>query len=143
MNDTRYKDIGTKHRAESRYYMILNRLKNTHLPKNKGYKGVSIDIEKEDFVEWFMANDFEGCSVDRIDVSKGYNIENMQLIDMSENISKDKTKMREGKIKCYSCGTIKDKTDFVKESRRKNGYSTLCKSCERVRGIEKYKKRKV
>ena len=32
--DKRYSVIGGKHRAESRYYMILSRLKNTDTKKN-------------------------------------------------------------------------------------------------------------
>ena len=70
--DKRYSVIGGKHRAESRYYMILSRLKNTDTKKNSCYKNIKMLISKEDFMKWFMENDFEGASVDRIDKTKDY-----------------------------------------------------------------------
>ena len=57
--DNRYSIIGGKHRALSRYYMILNRLKNTERNKNTCYQDVKMLIDKDTFVSWFMKNDFE------------------------------------------------------------------------------------
>lgn len=39
-NDKRYAEIGGRHRAESRYYMILYRINHTDEPKNFCYVGI-------------------------------------------------------------------------------------------------------
>jgi len=136
--DTRHKQIGAKHRAESRYAMILYRVTNTQTAKNKNYQNVKVLISKEDFVEWFMKNDFEGCSVDRIDRKGHYEISNMQLIPRWLNTAKDKIKHTNGLCVCFRCKKEKPSVEFVKESRRKfNGLSTVCKKCEATRGLPK------
>lgn len=129
-HDTRHKVIGGKHRALSRYYMILHRINHTEEKKNTYYKGVKMLIDKDEFVKWFMDNDFEGASVDRIDKNKDYSMDNIQLIPLEENIRKDKIKAKDGLCECYSCGQIKPLEDFAKDKRRKNGHSTLCKVCD-------------
>ena len=132
-NDKRYRVIGSRHRALSRYYMILNRLKNTDRSKNRKYHGVKMLIDKETFVEWFMANDFEGASVDRIDSTKDYSLENIQMIPMSENRVKDRIKERNGMCECYVCKEVKPIQLFAVDKRRKNGHSTICKCCDAKR----------
>lgn len=101
--DERYKTIGSEHRALSRYYMILNRLKTTDRNKNRNYNGVKMLIKKEDFIKWFMKNDFDGASVDRINKDGDYTLDNIQLIPLEENIRKDKVKAKEGYCECYVC----------------------------------------
>lgn len=113
--------------------MILNRLSHTDLPRNAKYKGISMDIPKEDFINWFMANDFEGASVDRIDNTKNYTMDNIQLIPLSENIRKDRIKSKGGYCECYGCHQIKELSLFAKDKRRLNGYSTICKECDNRR----------
>lgn len=44
--------------------------------------------------------------------------------------------------KCIKCNQCKIETDFVKDSRLKSGYRNTCLECERIRGLEKYKKNK-
>lgn len=141
--DERYSVIGGKHRAESRYSMIRYRLAHPEERKNRAYKGVKLLIDKKTFVEWFMANDFEGASVDRIDKNKDYSMDNIQLIPLDENIRKDKVKAKDGMCECFMCKQTKPLELFVKDHRRKNGYSTLCKACDAVRYKERKARKKV
>lgn len=137
--DTRYNIIGGKHRAESRYYMILYRINHTEQPKNRKYKGIKMMIDKDTFIKWFMDNDFEGASVDRIDKTKHYSMDNIQLIPLDENIRKDKVKAKNGTCECFRCRQVKPIEQFVKDKRRKNGYSTICKKCD----VERKSHRKI
>lgn len=131
--DTRHKQIGGRKRALSRYAMIIYRTTHTDEDKNKCYKGVDVKISKEDFVTWFMENDFEGCSVDRIDVNKGYEVGNLQLIKLADNIRKDKVKAVDGMCECYRCKLTMALDLFAKDNRRANGRSTICKTCDQER----------
>ena len=131
--DTRHRIIGGRKRAQCRYAMILYRLGNTHLPKNTCYVGVELRITQEEFITWFQANDFKGCSVDRIDNTKHYEAGNLQLIPLVENIRKDKLKACNGYCECFSCKTTKEITLFAKDKRRVSGYSTICKQCDNSR----------
>lgn len=132
-HDNRYKIIGGKHRAESRYNMILYRINHTDEEKNRCYKGVKMLIDKDTFVKWFMENDFEGASVDRIDKNKDYSMDNIQLIPLAENIRKDRVKAKDGMCECYRCKQVKPLECFAKSKRRLNGYSTICKVCDVAR----------
>lgn len=131
--DLRYKSIGHPHRAESRYYMILNRLKRTDRTKNKHYKNITMEISKEEFIQWFIERDFPGCSVDRIDNTKNYTLDNIQMISLADNIRKDKVKAHDGKCECCRCKKIKPLEEFAKDKRRANGYTTICKQCDNRR----------
>jgi hypothetical protein len=128
--DDRYSIIGHKHRALSRYYMILNRLNNTNRNKNTCYQNIKMLIDKDTFISWFMENDFEGASVDRIDKTKDYTIDNIQMLPLDENIRKDKIKAKNGMCECYVCKETKPLEMFAKDKRRKNGHSTICKKCD-------------
>lgn len=128
--DNRHSIIGGKHRALNRYYMILNRLKNTNRNKNACYQDVKMLIDKDTFVDWFMKNDFQGASVDRIDKTKDYTMNNIQMIPLDENIRKDKVKAKDGMCECFVCKELKPLEMFAKDSRRKNGHSTICKKCD-------------
>lgn len=136
--DDRYTIIGGQHRALSRYYMILNRLKNTNRKKNSCYQSVQMLIDKESFVAWFMQNDFPGASVDRIDKTKDYSIDNIQLIPLGDNIRKDKVKAKDGMCVCCICKETKPLEMFAKDKMRKNGHTTICKQCDSAR---KHKRR--
>ena len=113
--------------------MIMNRLKNTNRAKNRNYNGVKMLIDKDTFVAWFMANDFEGASVDRIDKTKDYSMENIQMIPMSENRVKDRFKEKDGMCVCYVCKEEKPIQLFAVDKRRRNGHSTICRSCDAKR----------
>lgn len=139
--DNRHKDIGGKHRALTRYYLMLSRCNNTHLRKNRKYAGVKVLVGKDEFVAWFMERDFTRCSVDRIDPSGNYELSNMRVIGLSQNIAKDKLIARDGMCRCWRCCQEKPIDDFVKDSRRKfTGRSTICKPCEVERTSMKNKK---
>lgn len=134
-HDDRYNVIGGRHRALSRYYMILNRLNHTDSKKNQCYNGIRMLIDKETFVEWFMQNDFEGASVDRIDNTKDYSMDNIQMISLADNVRKDKVKARNGVCECYKCKQTKPLELFAKDNRRQNGHSTICKECDSRRKV--------
>lgn len=140
-NDTRYKNVGSRYRASMRYSVIMSRLSNTHTKKNRRYAGVKLLVSREDFINWFMPRDFDGCSVDRIDPKGHYELSNMQVIPLAENIAKDKRKAKDNLCECYICKSVKPLTEFVKESRRGNGYSTICIECERERSLRRKEKR--
>lgn len=44
--------------------------------------------------------------------------------------------------KCCQCGQIKPLEEFVKDNRRKDGHSTLCKECKRAKDRTRYHERK-
>lgn len=140
--DTRYREIGGRHRASSRYAMMMYRVSNP-TGKNSCYSDVIVDISEEDFISWFMANDFEGCSVDRIESTKNYEVGNLQLIPTGVNSGKDKIKSFHGLCECYGCKLLKPVADFVKESRRITGHSTICKECDRERYHERKQRKEI
>ena len=140
--DNRNNIIGGRHRALSRYYMILHRIERTDKKKNRSYAGVKMLIEKEEFIKWFMEHDFKGASVDRIDNKRDYTLDNIQLIPLDENVRKDKVKARDGMCECYACKQTKPLEVFAKDKRRKNGHSTICKECDNKRRLDCYARAK-
>lgn len=138
--DNRYSAVGGRHRALSRYYMILNRLKSTDREKNKKYQGIQMLIDKDTFIEWFMKNDFAGASVDRIDKDGNYTLDNIQLIPLDENIRKDKIKAKGECCECFACKETKPLELFVADKRRINGHGTICKKCDNARRRRNSKK---
>lgn len=140
--DLRLQIVGSYRRAKNRYNLIKFRTSHTYLKKNRSYNDKPFELDEQEFIEWFMKNDFKGASIDRIDNSKGYSMDNIQLIKLKENIGKDHRKAKNGMCKCYRCHEVKPLTEFVKDSRSYNGYATICKECERKRSVEKYHRRK-
>ena len=139
IKDIRHTIIGSRHRASSRYYALVNRLSNTYLPRNKCYIGVELHVDKEDFIQWFSKLDFYKSSVDRIDKTKHYTLSNMQVIPMIINNTKDRLIAKEGKTRCYVCKETKILEEFVVDKRvLSTGRSTLCKDCDRIRCRDKY-----
>ena len=88
--------------------------------------------------EWTETSYLEHASVDRIDKNGHYELSNMQVIPLDENIRKDKVKAQNDHCECYVCKTTKPLEEFSVDNRRKNGRSTICKACENIRGKEKY-----
>lgn len=132
--DARHREVGGSHRARTRYYILCNRVKNTQQSKNSCYEGIQVLVSKDEFIRWFMMNDFTGCSVDRIDKGGHYELSNMQLIPLAQNIAKDKLVSKDGMSRCYVCRNVKPLDQFVSETRRiATGKSTICKECERAR----------
>lgn len=86
-----------------------------------------------------MDRDFEGCSVDRIDKTKDYSLDNMQVISLIDNIIKDKLIAKNGKTICFSCKAEKPLTEFTKDRRRiATGRTTICKLCDSLRKHKDY-----
>ena len=137
--DKRHTVIGSRKRAANRYAMICNRIR-AETKKNSCYAGVKCRMTLDEFVDWFMPRDYDGCSVDRIDRHGHYEISNIQMIPLKENIAKDKLKSVGGMCVCYSCGENKPIIEFVKDSRRQSGHTTICLACERIRAREKRKR---
>lgn len=127
--DNRHKIIGGKHRALSRFYMIKNRIKDQDNPKNKKYKNMEFSLDKDEFLLWFMERDYKGCSVDRIDNSRGYHMDNIQIIPLRKNIQKDRVKAIDGKRWCYSCKEYKEVEQMCTSNRIECGTTTICSKC--------------
>ena len=134
--------IGSRKRANNKYNAILCRTRGYGNRKNDKYRGVEVKVSRSEFIEWYMPRDFEGASVDRIDPAKGYELSNMQVIPMSHNASKDKVKASDGMCECRVCHEVKPLDQFVKDNRRLNGHSTICKSCDALRSKTRYRRMK-
>jgi hypothetical protein len=127
--DKRHAIIGGRKRAQQRWSMILHRLKGIG-PRNKHYANRALEMTQEEFISWFMERDFEGCSVDRIDNTKGYSISNIQLLPLALNMSKDKTRFDGTSHTCSKCKQTKLAENFVKDARRFSGIGSICKRCD-------------
>lgn len=132
--------IGCRRRANNKYNCILARLRTTDRQKNRTYKNIELRVSRSEFIDWYMPLDFEGASVDRINKDGHYELCNLQVIPLSENIRKDKVKAKGGYCECYVCGNNKPIEEFSKDNRRANGHSTICIECERKRGRDKYRR---
>ena len=128
-----YYTIGSRQRAHARYCMIRNRVNNSDYSRNTCYADIELLLDKEEFISWFMENDFKGCSVDRINNTGDYSMDNIQLLTMAENIRKDKTKAKNGMCECYSCKEVKPLEVFAVDKRRHNGHATMCRECDNKR----------
>jgi hypothetical protein len=113
--------------------MIRHRVNHTDTSKNRGYVGIQLLVEREEFITWFIERDFKGCSVDRIDPNGHYELSNMQVIPLAANIRKDKAIATNGKCRCYNCKEWKALKDFAVDKRRANGHSTICRACDNTR----------
>lgn len=142
INKQSYTKIGCRRRANNKYNAIITRTTAFNNPKNNSYRNVKLKVGREDFINWYMPLDFEGASVDRINKDGDYELSNMQVISLKENISKDKIKCKNGICQCYRCGKDKPIGLFAKDNRRSNGHSTICLECDKERSRIKYHKYK-
>jgi hypothetical protein len=71
------------------YGNMRNRTRNPNVAKDKNYLGLSVDIDSRDFIGWFIAHynsrSWKMASVGRIDHSRGYSLDNIEMQEMSEN----------------------------------------------------------
>lgn len=125
--------VGSRRRASNRYNGVLSRLRQTWRSKNAHYAQIKLLVSRREFIEWYMPRDFEGASVDRIDKTKDYELSNMQVIPLAENIRKDKIKAKDGFCQCSRCQQIKPIRDFAVDKRISTGISTICKKCDSER----------
>jgi hypothetical protein len=83
----------TKHklynRARYSYYDQKKRCENKQCKEYVWYgeKGISVDYELKDFLEWYYINaeGFKRPTVDRVDHGKNYCFGNIQIVEKSEN----------------------------------------------------------
>jgi hypothetical protein len=126
--------------AHNRWAMINIRAVNgryAHLrnAKSKCYAHVELRMTQEQFEAWCEARSeliesMARPSIDRIDKSGHYALDNIQILELAVNIRKDKTKFVDGKCLCYRCGLEKPEDQFAKDKRRPNGRYTQCKTCD-------------
>lgn len=106
--------------------------------KCKTYTTALISFTREQYKELCLANqeiilNFTRPSIDRIDKNLGYDLSNIQFIELSDNIRKDKTIFKDGLGVCSICKESKLEEQFVKDKRRANGRGSLCKLCDNKR----------
>lgn len=114
--------------------------------KCKSYKNISIKFDREQFKNYCLQNiehilSLKRPSIDRINKEKDYSLDNIQFIELSENIRKEKLVSKDGFCICCVCKNKKNIEEFCKDKRRINGYTTMCKVCENERNKLKYKKK--
>lgn len=112
--------------------------------KNNSYKNINIIFTREEFRDWCIANEsiilsMTRPSIDRLDKSKDYTLSNIQVLELRDNIAKDKTVFTDTIGICFKCGKEKPIEDFVRDSRRRNGRTSICKPCENEKGKIKYR----
>ena len=114
---------------------------DTH--KNVCYRNILLCIEREEFKQWCLDREkeilsFNRPSIDRIDKDQHYTFDNIQVIELAENIAKEKLKFKDGFGICFRCKHSKPISEFVKDKRRQmTGRSNICLGCERIRCREK------
>lgn len=119
--------------------------KYTHLQtvdKCKTYSNINILFNRDEFKKWCWSQQkiiesLKKPSIDRINKNKDYTLNNMQIIEICENIRKDKTVFTFVDGKCYSCNNILLLCEFAKDSRRINGLTSICKKCDSNRKKKK------
>jgi len=103
------------------------------------YNGINILFNREEFSKWcFTQKDLilklMRPSIDRIDNLKDYTFDNLQIIELTLNIGKEKLKHINGYCVCSCCNIKKPTEDYSKDSRRKIiGRNTICKICDNKR----------
>lgn len=110
--------------------------------KQNNYANIKICFSREEFSKWCWEREdiiktLQRPSIDRIDNSKDYTFDNIQIIELSENIAKEKRKGTLTEGVCYKCKELKNKDLFYKDKRRWSGFSTICKICDNLRKINK------
>lgn len=117
---------------------IYRHLQTKH--KCTSYKDITIEFSREDYKNFCILNSekilaLNRPSVDRLDKTLNYTLNNIQFIELGDNIRKDKIISKNGKCICYMCKEEKEDSLFAKDKRRLNGRSTLCKKCDSDRKI--------
>lgn len=106
--------------------------------KCRTYENIIIEFTREEYKDFCILNANQILklikpSLDRKDKTKNYSIDNIQFIELSDNIRKDKIKSKNGKCVCFKCKIEKEIIFFAKSKERSNGHSTLCKKCDSLR----------
>lgn len=107
--------------------------------KCKTYENIKITFSREEFKFWCyerkeVIESLKRPSLDRINSNKDYSLDNIQILDLTANIGKEKLKFTDSTGTCYRCKEEKSIESFVKDKRRKlTGRATICKQCEVIR----------
>ena len=99
------------------------------------YNNVEILFTRQEYKSFCIKNEelilsLNRPSVDRIDKNIGYELSNIQFIELEDNIIKDKTVFKNGLGTCSVCKQSKPEDEFAKDRRRKLGRSSICKTCD-------------
>lgn len=110
--------------------------------KNKSYENTLLLMTREQYKTYCLANQdhilsLTRPSLDRVDRTLHYSLDNIQFIELADNIAKDKTVFTDTSGVCFKCKEEKSIIEFVRDSRRRNGYTNICKLCEKVRNFSK------
>jgi len=103
--------------------------------KCKTYDDIEILFTRQEYKSFCIKNEelilnLKKPSVDRIDKNIGYELSNIQFIELEDNIVKDKTVFKNGLGICSVCKQSKLEDHFAKDGRRKLGRSSICKICD-------------
>lgn len=106
--------------------------------KCKTYKNINILFTREEYKNWCYEHkdlilSLQKPSIDRINNKKDYFLENLQIIELKENMRKDRTVFTDTTGVCYRCKQTLPLEIFCKDARRQNGLTNICKPCERLR----------
>jgi hypothetical protein len=118
--------IGSHFRAMHRWHAILSRVR-----KDSAYQHVKILITREEFIAWFRANDWDGCTVDRIDPKGHYEFSNMRLISLSENSRRAVLTFTDTHGTCNKCRVTMPIELFRRHCGNINGRANTCAECTR------------
>lgn len=108
--------------------------------KNASYTGVLILVTREEYYDWCAGQadriaSLSRPSIDRVRKEGHYSLANMQIIELLENMVKDRLSFKDGMGTCYACHKTKLIESFAVDSRRVAvGHTTLCRACDRLRG---------
>lgn len=106
--------------------------------KCKTYENIEIQFTSEEFSAYCRDNkdhilSLSRPSVDRIDKTRHYTLDNIQFMELADNIRKDSVISDGINCTCYRCGLEKLLEEFTVDRRRGNGRTTCCKLCDNLR----------
>jgi len=125
-----------KHWLGNLYNNLVERCRNQTNPKNRCYAGVSVRFTRKEFLEWAILQEFDSLnkpSLDRLDSTKDYEFGNIRFCELDANVAKEKLTFTETTGKCFVCQRTLPIERFVRDSRRRNGRTSICLTCERNR----------
>lgn len=107
--------------------------------KCKSYKNINIEFVRKDFDNWCFKNKniiltLDRPSIDRKDSNCNYSLDNIQIIELINNIAKEKLKFDGILRQCYKCKDWKLPKYFYKtKCLITTNISSICKICDKLR----------